>query len=218
MGDGAEGLRGALREAGAALTRIVAYDVATGLARPFAEVPSGDVFVWPRPGGGLLWNTSGVADTLHVLDAAGRTVALLPDPATTSGRWFRFSPDAGEVAVRYLDPAEGQESGSVMVVYALSVTDGRSRLLARVPAVGGGYSTTWGLDGRIRFEVATPQDPRFIMYSVPAAGGALEPEFISPFDGPCSCSMSSDGRRWIGVRDGTRSNVVLIRGFDRALR
>jgi tRNA A-37 threonylcarbamoyl transferase component Bud32/Tol biopolymer transport system component len=203
---------------GGALTRVMAYDVATGLARPFTEIPSRDVFVWPRPGGGLLWNTSAAVDTLHVLDAAGRTVALLPDPATTSGRWFRFSPDAAEVVVRYEDPAEGQQSGSVMVVYALSVADGRSRLLARIPAVGGGYSTTWGLDGWIRFELATPQDPRFIVYRVPAAGGAFEPEFISPFDGACNCNMSSDGRRWVGVRDGTRSDVVLIRGFDRALR
>jgi len=204
--------------AGAALTRIVAYDVATGLARPFAEVPSGDVFLWARPGGGLLWNTSAVADTLHILDAAGRTVALLPDPATTSVRWFRFSPDAAEVAVRFWNPAEGQPSGLEMVVYAVSVADGRSRLLARVPAVAGGYPTTWGFDGWIRFELATPQDPRFVVYRVRATGGAFEPEFVSPFDGSCNCSMSSDGRRWVGVRDGTRSDVVLIRGFGRALR
>jgi tRNA A-37 threonylcarbamoyl transferase component Bud32/Tol biopolymer transport system component len=199
-------------------TRIVAYDVATGLARPFVEVPGRDVFVWPRPDGGLLWNTSGAADTLHVVDDAGRTVALLPDPATTGGRWFRFSPDRAEVVARFVDPAEGRPSGSEMAVYALSVVDGRSRLLARIPAFDGGYPTMWGSDGWIRFELATPQNPRFIVYRIPAGGGAIEPEFISPFDGPCNCSASTDGRRWVGVRAGTRSDVVLIRGFDRALR
>ncbi len=194
-------------------TRIVAYEVATGLAQTFAEVPTRDVLVWARPGGGLVWNTNADADTLHVLDAAGRTVALLRDPATTYNRWVRFSPDGSEVLVRYWDPAVPG-----LVIHSISVASGQSRLLARIPAVATSFPTMWSPDGFIHFEVATPEDPRSIVYRIPAAGGAPRAEFVSPFEGGCACSASSDGRRWAGVRDGTRSDVVLVRGFDKPLR
>jgi hypothetical protein len=76
----------------------------------------------------------------------------------------------------------------------------------------------WGSDGWIRIEATTPQDPRWVIYRVPAAGGSFEPEFVSPFENECNCSMSYDARRWVGVDKGIRSDVVLVRDFDRVRR
>jgi hypothetical protein len=203
---------------GDAATRVMAYEVATGRAQPFVELPPPPLTLWQRPGGGLLWYRDEETPTLHVLDAEGRTIAELPVPSRFDFMVPELSRDATEVVLLSIEPAGGQRGESEVALHALSLADGRERLVARTAAWDFSVPPTWGDDGWIRIEMATPRDPRFVVYRVPATGGSFEPEFVSPFEGPCMCSMSRDGRRWVGVRQGTRSDIVLVRDFDRLRR
>jgi serine/threonine protein kinase len=205
--------------AGEGRTRVVAYDLEGGRSQPFAELPARGITTWAMPRGGLFWHTAEL-DTIHVLDAAGRPVARLPvpHPPGTAGRPLPgVSPDGTELAALYYEPAAGQQSQSGVALYALSLADGRARLVARTPAVSW-QLPFWGDDGWIRVGMRTPSDPRWVIYRVRAKGGSFEREFAIPFDNPFYYSVSRDGRRWVVVRDGTRSDVVLVRNFDRVLR
>ncbi|NJD11109.1 MAG: hypothetical protein FIB01_11980 [Gemmatimonadetes bacterium] len=204
--------------AGGRAARVVSYDVATGRAQPFAELPSPDVLLWARPGGGFLWHDSGAGDTLHVVDGEGRVIGQWPDPAPAipSPMTPVFSPDGSEVVLQYWEPAAGERTHSGVVLYILSLADGRVRLAGRMPTVGLSPVPMWGSDGWIRVEATTPQDPRWMIHRVPAAGGEFEPEFVTPFENECNCSMSYDAKRWVGVDRGIRSDIVLVRDFDRS--
>ena len=206
--------------AGERSARVVSYDVATGRAQPFADLPSPDVLLWARPGGGFLWHDSGSGDTLHVVDGEGRVIGQWPDPAPAGLSYPvpAFSPDGSEVVLQYWEPAAGERTQSGVVLYALTLANGRARLVGRMPAVDMLPVPMWGSDGWIRIEATTQQDPRYVIYRVPAAGGSFEPEFVSPFENECNCSMSYDARRWVGVDNGIRSDVVLVRDFDRVRR
>jgi len=47
-------------------------------------------------------------------------------------------------------------------------------------------------------------------------GGSLEREHLSPFNKFCRCTVSNDGRRWVGVTTSEiRSELVLLRNFNR---
>ncbi len=200
-------------------TRVVAYDVATGRPQPFADLPAGDITTWAMPRGGLYWHTANV-DSVHVLDAAGRPVVSLPvprPPGSFGGPLPGVSPDGTELVIEYPVLPTDQWSESGVAFYALSLADGRARFLARASTIGA-WMPFWGDDGWIRVEMSTPADRRWAIYRVRATGGSLEREFAIPFERPGIFSVSRDGRRWVGIRDGTRSDVVLVRGFDQPPR
>jgi tRNA A-37 threonylcarbamoyl transferase component Bud32 len=200
-------------------TRVTAYEVATGRSQPFAELPARGVTMWAIPRGGLYWHTAAL-DTIHVLDEAGRPIAQVPvpQPAGTAGRPTpSVSPDGTEVALLYFEPATTEQRQSGVALYALSIASGHARLVTRAPAVGA-WVPFWGDDGWIRVAMTMPSDPRWVIYRVRAEGGSLEREFTLPFERVGPVSVSLDGHRWVGVRDGTRSDLILVRGFGRPLR
>ena len=69
---------------------------------------------------------------------------------------------------------------------------------------------TLQVDDQTRFILAVSTAHR-----VPLSGGAPESEGELPFaPDHCTCDMSGDGRRWIGIVAPSLSDIYLIRNFD----
>ena len=73
----------------------------------------------------------------------------------------------------------------------------------------------WTDDGSIYFGALAALANRPMLWRVPASGGTATVASTLPFEPDrWSCSISSDGKRWVGTVSHPISDIFLLRDFD----
>lgn len=197
--------------------RLTAYDVATGRASPMGELPSFKDNIWEAGTNGVV-GISATRDTLFVLDGNGvqRRQIVLPDSLGLANGEFTVSSDGTGIAFVTDPPIEfGDDGNREYRVYRASLVTGAIQQVTRFRALGLGLPFGWTTDGWIHISFTTNTDEAGSLYRVRAAGGTLERESPLPFaPDHCDCTMSGDGRRWVGDVAHNTSDVYLIRNFQ----
>jgi len=196
--------------------RLTAYDIATGHAVPFAELEAAGLLSESgRDGIAVLDPASG---TLHLFDAAGREHARVTIPDSLGYAYtFTSSPDA--MAWAFLAIRPDTESGESAARQAIYRVDAQTKTPHRITWFAFGNEVldpfAWADDGSIYFGALAALANRPMLWRVPASGGTATVASTLPFEPDrCSCSLSSDGTRWVGAVSHPISDIFLLRDFD----
>ncbi len=196
--------------------RLTAYDVATGRASLFAELSSGGHLAESGADGIALFDAT--ARSIRLFDGAGheRGRIALPD---TLGYPFAVaaSPNADAYAFLAVRPdSVSGESAARQAFYRVSAATGRVQLIGWFEFGSELIDPfQWTADGSIQFGALALGESRPMLRRMPVAGGVAKAMSPLPFaPDPCTCAMSSDGRRWVGKVAHSVSDIYVIRDFD----